>query len=85
MLGFVAALISEASTHQAVFSQIAGRYADLELVEKPVGVSSLGFAMLVALITVGSLAPKMLEGVEVRGWGIRACFAPAALHNHCSN
>lgn len=65
MLGFVAAVASEAATHQAIFSQIAGKYADLEMVEKPIGGSTLGFGMIVALVTMASLAPKLLEGADV--------------------
>jgi hypothetical protein len=67
MLGFVAAVVSELATNQSITSQMAGKYVDMELVEKPFGAAPLGFAMLVALITVGSLAPKMLEGIEVNG------------------
>jgi len=65
MAGFVAALISEAATHQAVWSQIAGKYVDLELVEKPLGVATLGFGALVAIITMASLAPRLLDGLPV--------------------
>ncbi|KAG1651837.1 hypothetical protein FOA52_009840 [Chlamydomonas sp. UWO 241] len=65
MLGFVAAVASEAVTHQAVWSQIVGRYINLELVESPIGAAPLGFAAVVALTTMASLAPKMLAGDNV--------------------
>jgi hypothetical protein len=65
MLGFVAAVASESVTHQAVWSQIVGRYIDLQIVEAPIGAAPLGFAMVVALTTMASLAPKMLEGADV--------------------
>ena len=44
---------------------MAGKYVDLELVEKPLGAAPLGFGMLVALITMGTLAPKMLENSDI--------------------
>ncbi|KAG1671829.1 hypothetical protein FOA52_000206 [Chlamydomonas sp. UWO 241] len=65
MLGFVAAVASEVVTHQAVWSQIVGRYINLELVESPIGAAPLGFAAVVVLTTMASLAPKMLAGVNV--------------------
>jgi hypothetical protein len=43
-----------------------GRYVNEELVERPIGAASLGFAMFVVLTTMASLAPKLLEGTEVR-------------------
>ncbi|GAX75510.1 hypothetical protein CEUSTIGMA_g2953.t1 [Chlamydomonas eustigma] len=67
MIGFVAAVVSEAVTHQAVWSQVVGRYVNEELVERPIGAASLGFAMFVVLTTMASLAPKLLEGTEVSG------------------
>ena len=65
MLGFVAALVSELTTNQGVWSQVAGRYVDLELVEKPLGGAVLGFGMVVALTTLATLAPKLLSNAEV--------------------
>lgn len=76
MLGFVAAVASEVVTHQAVWSQLAGRYVDLELVEKPVAAAALGFAMVVALTTMASLAPKLLAGSEVRRFITCHTFCP---------
>ncbi|KAG2486936.1 hypothetical protein HYH03_014435 [Edaphochlamys debaryana] len=72
MLGFVAAVLSEALTHQAVWSQIAGRYdAAGELLEAPIGQASLLFAAVVALTTMATLVPKMVysEEVDARSFG----------------
>lgn len=38
----------------------------MQLVEKPIGAAPLGFAMLVVLITMASLAPKLLADTNVR-------------------
>ncbi|GLC33183.1 hypothetical protein PLESTB_000361800 [Pleodorina starrii] len=66
MLGFVAALVSEAATHQAVWSQIAGRYAaDGDLLEAPLGTATLLFGAVVGLTTMATLVPKLVEGLEV--------------------
>ncbi|GFR41497.1 hypothetical protein Agub_g2189 [Astrephomene gubernaculifera] len=65
MLGFVAALISEAATHQAVWSQIAGRYIDGDLVEAPHGTATLLFGAVVGLTTMATLVPKLVGNLEV--------------------
>lgn len=65
MLGFVAAVAAESLTHQAVWSQIAGRYANAELIEKPIGVATLLFGATVALITMATLVPTMVAGAGV--------------------
>jgi len=64
MLGMVAALIGEATTHHTVFSQMAGKYENLELIEKPTGVSDVLFFGIIALVTVGSVMPKLLDNEE---------------------
>eukprot|EP00199_Chlamydomonas_sp_CCMP681_P003128 CAMPEP_0119115776 /NCGR_PEP_ID=MMETSP1180-20130426/51925_1 /TAXON_ID=3052 ORGANISM="Chlamydomonas cf sp, Strain CCMP681" /NCGR_SAMPLE_ID=MMETSP1180 /ASSEMBLY_ACC=CAM_ASM_000741 /LENGTH=179 /DNA_ID=CAMNT_0007104867 /DNA_START=88 /DNA_END=627 /DNA_ORIENTATION=+ len=71
MMGFVAAVVAEQVTHQSVFSQMAGVYANQEIVEKAIGVSSLGFAMIATLVTVGTLAPRFLaqQSVDARSFG----------------
>lgn len=65
MLGFVAAIASEAATHQAVWSQIAGRYTDGDLVEAPLGTATLLFAAVVGLTTMATMVPKLVENLEV--------------------
>jgi hypothetical protein len=65
MLGFVAAVISEALTHQAVFSQIAGRYANGDLVEAPLGTATLLFGAVVGLTTMATLVPKLVDNLDV--------------------
>ncbi|KXZ56244.1 hypothetical protein GPECTOR_1g212 [Gonium pectorale] len=65
MLGFVAAVVSEALTHQAVWSQIAGRYADGDLLEAPIGSATLLFGAVVALTTMATLVPKLVGNLEV--------------------
>lgn len=62
MLGFVGAVVSEALLHQSVWSQVAGRYENMEMIEAPVGSAPLLFGMIVALVTMSSLAPVMLAG-----------------------
>lgn len=64
-LGFVAAVVAESATHQTVFSQVAGKYVDMELVEAPLGAASLGFGAVVALVTMATLMPKLIDGMEV--------------------
>lgn len=65
MIGFVAAVIAESTTHQSVWSQVAGKYVDMDLVEKPLGVAALGFGAVVALVTMATLMPKLIDGAEV--------------------
>jgi hypothetical protein len=67
MIGFIAAILSEVVTHRAVlavWSQVVGSYVNEELVERPIGAASLGFAMFVVLTTMASLAPKLLKGID---------------------
>ncbi|KAG2441012.1 hypothetical protein HXX76_003865 [Chlamydomonas incerta] len=65
MIGFVAAVVSESLTHHSIFSQIAGKYMDGEVVEAPVGVSTLLFFAVVLLTTMATLVPKMVHSLEV--------------------
>lgn len=60
MLGIVAAAGSEILSGQSVWSQIAGKYVDGEMVEKAHGNSILYFGAIVVIITMASLAPKFL-------------------------
>lgn len=60
MLGIVAAAGSEILSGQSVWSQIAGKYIDGEVVEKAHGNSTLYFGAIVVIITMASLAPKFL-------------------------
>lgn len=60
MLGIVAAAGSEIISGQSVWSQIAGKYIDGEVVEKAHGNSILYFGAIVVIITMASLAPKFL-------------------------
>lgn len=71
MLGFVAAMIAEGITHQTVVSQVAGRYENAQLVEHAWGASELTFGAIVALVTLGSLAPRLLqnEHTDSRSFG----------------
>jgi Chlorophyll A-B binding protein len=61
MLGVVAAAISEVVTGQTVWSQIAGKYIDGEVVERAHGTSTLYFFAIVVIFTMASLAPKLLS------------------------
>ncbi|PNW80512.1 hypothetical protein CHLRE_07g320450v5 [Chlamydomonas reinhardtii] len=65
MLGFVAAVVSESLTHQSIFSQIAGKYVDGEIVEAPFGTSTLLFFAVVLLTTMATLVPKMVHSLNV--------------------
>ena len=60
MLGVVAAAISEVVTGQTVWSQIAGKYVDGEIVERAHGTSTLYFFAIVVIFTMTSLAPKLM-------------------------
>lgn len=60
MLGIVAAIGSEVLSGQSVWSQLAGKYVDGEVVEKAHGVSTLYFGAIVVIITMATLAPKFL-------------------------
>lgn len=61
MIGFVSAVISEKLSHQAVISQIGGKYVDGQLIEKAHGTASLYFGALVVILTMASLAPKFFS------------------------
>ena len=78
MLGFVAAVTSEVITHHSIWSQLVGKYVDMQLVEQPVGAAPLGFAMLVVLTTMATLAPKLLDGTDV-SYDVKLCLPAAAL------
>ncbi|KAJ9525407.1 hypothetical protein QJQ45_003207 [Haematococcus lacustris] len=71
MLGFVAAVGAELASHQGIVSQVAGRYDNAELVEKALRGSDLGFFAIVSLVTMGTLAPRLLENeaVDARSFG----------------
>nr|ACM50885.1 carotene biosynthesis-related protein [Ulva fasciata] len=60
MLGIVAAVGSEIFSGQSVWSQIAGKYIDGEVVEKAHGNSTLFFGAVVVIITMTTLTPKFL-------------------------
>ena len=60
MLGVIAAAISEVVTGQTVWSQIAGKYVDGEIVERAHGTSTLYFFAIVVIFTMASLAPKLM-------------------------
>jgi hypothetical protein len=64
MLGFVAAVVSELATRQSVWSQIAGKYVDGDLVERPIGTSVLFFGAIVVLLTYASIAPQFQAGAR---------------------
>ena len=64
MLGFVAAVVSELATRQSVWSQIAGKYVDGDLVERPIGSSTLFFGAIVVLLTYASIAPQFQAGAR---------------------
>jgi hypothetical protein len=61
MLGVIAAAISEVVTGQTVWSQIAGKYIDGEVIERAHGTSTLYFFAIVVIFTMASLAPKLLS------------------------
>lgn len=65
MLGFVAAVIAEVITQQSVVSQVVGRYENAQQVEHAWGTSDLTFGAIIALVTLGSLAPRLLQNEQV--------------------
>lgn len=79
MLGFLIAVATELSTNQSVWSQIAGRYVDRELVEAPLagGAAVMGFGFVVIALTFATFAPKVFanEDPAARSFGP---FTPAA-------
>ncbi|KAK9917217.1 hypothetical protein WJX75_001947 [Coccomyxa subellipsoidea] len=62
MLGFVAAVVAELQTGQSVWSQLAGKYVEGDLKEHALGLSSLGFGAIIALLTYASIAPQFQAG-----------------------
>jgi hypothetical protein len=76
MLGVVAAAISEIVTGQTVWSQIAGKYIDGEVVEKAHGTSFLYFAAIVVIFTMASLAPTLLVDGEKKLKPVDKEFGP---------
>lgn len=81
MLGFVAAVTAEMYTHQSIWSQIAGKIEDFRYVEQPIGAAPLGFAAVVALTTMATLAPKMLENLSLDSRSLGP-FTPATEKLH---
>jgi hypothetical protein len=63
MLGFVAAVVAELQTGQSVWSQLAGKYVEGDLKEHALGLSSLGFGAIIALLTYASIAPQFQAGM----------------------
>lgn len=77
VLGFVAAVVAEASSHHTVWSQVAGKIENLEMVEKPLGSSALLFAAIVTLVTMSTLMPKMLANEDPDSGRSFGPFTPA--------
>lgn len=77
MLGFMVAIATELTTQQSVWSQVAGKYVDRSLVEKPLGASVLTFAFVVVVTSLASFAPTVYKGENPssRSFGP---FTPAA-------
>lgn len=71
MLGFLVAIATELTTQQSVWSQIAGKYVDRDLVEKPLGASVLFFGFVVVATALASFAPQVYkgEGPDARSFG----------------
>lgn len=65
MLGFVAAVIAEAVTHQGVISQLFGKWENQVLVEKAVGGADLGFGFVVTIVSLATVLPKLIENIDV--------------------
>ncbi len=63
--------------HHDTHTQVAGKYVDEQLVERAFGGSDLGLGMIVALVTVGTLAPRLLENKKVDSMSVGP-FTPAA-------
>ncbi|KAK9833454.1 hypothetical protein WJX81_006670 [Elliptochloris bilobata] len=62
MAGFVAAVISEVVTQKSVWTQIAGRYSNGDLITRANGTASLLFGAIVVLLSYATLAPYFLKG-----------------------
>lgn len=77
MLGIVSAVASEIITGESVVSQLAGRYVNGDLVEKPVGQSELLFGAVVSILTLATLMPKLIENLEPNSKSF-AIFTPKA-------
>ncbi|KAL4427997.1 hypothetical protein ABPG75_002086 [Micractinium tetrahymenae] len=71
MLGFLVAIATELTTQQSVWSQIAGKYVDRDLVEKPLSFSVLFFGFVVVATALASFAPQVYkgEGPAARSFG----------------
>ena len=71
MLGVMIAAATELGTSQSVWSQIAGKNVDQELVQQPIGAAVLAFAGVVVAITFASLCPAVYnsEGPASRSFG----------------
>lgn len=64
MMGFVSAVVAEVATGHSVWSQVAGKYVDQELVEPALGLSDVGFGAIVVLTTLATFAPKVMDMSE---------------------
>lgn len=81
MIGFLIAIGTELSTSQSVWSQIAGKYVDRELVEAPVGASTFFFAFLVIALSFASFAPQVYKGLKPADRSVGPFNASAELLN----
>ena len=59
MLGFLVAIATELASGQSVWSQLAGKYVDQDLIEKPIGASVLFYGFAVIMIALASFAPQV--------------------------
>ena len=57
MLGFVIAVTAELHTNQSTWSQLAGKYVDGTLVEKPIGMSTLLYGFVIVFMSLATFAP----------------------------
>ncbi|KAI3428819.1 hypothetical protein D9Q98_007636 [Chlorella vulgaris] len=71
MIGFAIAIASELATGQSIWSQIAGKYVDRELVQQPIGAATMAFAFTVVALTFATFAPTVFknEGPKDRKFG----------------
>lgn len=71
MLGFIAAITTEAWTHQGVWHQIHGKYLGDQLVQNPSGLGIISFVYVVTLVVLSTLIPKRIFGEDARdrAWG----------------
>lgn len=77
MLGFVTAVVAEHYTHQSVFSQLAGKYVNEELVESALGVSDLSYFFMIAVVAMATFAPLVFNN-EKPGSRSFGPFSPGA-------